>query len=103
MKMVKEDYYIVWICPYCDREYDEECDARYCANNCADIESPEEKEVGKFTCEYCNEIYEEYDDAFACEEAHIKNEDIHHINFEAARSFDKLKEAAEHPFQTRII
>ena len=85
----------IWKCPYCEKDYDNENDAYECARECADIDSPEEDEKSIYGCEYCGKKFNDEDDAESHEKLHKENKDDAYTKV-------KLKEAGEHPNQSKI-
>ena len=73
--MVRIETKTIWICPYCESEYDTEDRAFDCAQSCVDIDRPEEKTTEIYFCEMCDKQYEEENDAEECEENHVETND----------------------------
>ena len=102
-KMVNVMNKQIWKCPYCEETYEIYDDAKTCANNCAEVDEPEEDYDEIFECEMCSKVFEDYDDTEACEMKHIDNKDKHWERFEEIQSKKRLMEAASHSEQTKII
>ena len=89
-------------CPYCHNRYVNYELARECAEDCVDIEEPEEVEVESHQCEYCLEFFKKECEAVSCEERHIEMQDKCVRAFEERVSRERLRKAAENPYQSRL-
>jgi hypothetical protein len=92
----------VWMCPYCDKEYNNEADAEECATECCDIDSPIEDTRTTFKCEMCKKIFNENDDAEECEEEHTEDKDRFYKNYEKNIDLARLEQIANHPNQSKL-
>lgn len=85
----------IFRCPYCSREYKTLDESQTCAEECANIDSPEEDTKTIYICEYCKKEFEEEYKAESCEKLHRENRDELYSKVE-------LKKASEHPNQLKL-
>jgi hypothetical protein len=98
--MVEEIETVVWACPFCDKEYDEEDDAQECLIKCS--EPPTSIDAKRFSCDICKSIYVIKQDAQDCEKDHKEKEDSYYVDYLVAKDKRKLQDAADHRSQTRL-
>lgn len=93
-----------YICPYCLDEYPTYGEADQCSQECAvqERDMPEEED-DEFICEYCNESYFKKHTAEECELQHIRNKDKYYYAQHKKINVLKLKKAANHKHQTKLI
>jgi hypothetical protein len=91
-----------WACPYCRRLFDDRDDATECANDCADIESPTEKNVTLYVCLVCRQEYDRKFEAQRCEDAHETKNDKSWQGWLEEQQRTKLLQAAALPGQKTI-
>jgi len=92
-----------WMCPYCSKRYAERSDAQECAENCVtrDIDRP--IKVVSHSCEICTKSFgNKKHQAEQCEATHKERGDNAYLNFQDAKSREKLQKAAESPFQQQL-
>ena len=89
-----------WKCPYCNHLYDKEYEARDCANDCVEVDSP--IEVSLIYCSMCNEKYCCIQEAEDCELKHMQHEDKAFKDYQIKKNFEALAKAASHPGQLKL-
>ena len=85
--MVKELKKEIYVCPYCDEKYDDECEAQECRDECCMKDDVETSSKIVYICEECEEEFDSEEKAIE----HEKN----HCN-------DGINKAREHKNQTRL-
>lgn len=103
--MVEEKNGTVYVCSYCDREYDSYDDAEECSRDCVSEmrnEPIRKHKESTFNCEYCEEEYPTYSDAADCEQRHEKRKDKYYDTVMHERSIAELRVASQHPSQYKI-
>lgn len=95
----------VFICPYCEKEYETYDQAEDCALDCADIEYPDMdgKDVWEYKCSLCGKVYDDEFDAEECEREDMEDNPELAEKMESIRSRERLKLAAEHPGQRHLF
>jgi hypothetical protein len=89
-----------WKCPYCRKVYKKEYEAKDCAQECVDIESPICCNI--VSCEVCECISNNDKDAENCELKHKEANDLKYQAYVVKKNFDMLKKAGEHRSQKKI-
>ena len=100
--MVLEKNLELWACPYCGEKYDDEDDAKDCAKECVDVDSPNEIDETQYFCEMCDKEHNSFMDAEACENRHITKADKHFEEYQRREEMKKLAKAAAHPNQMKL-
>ena len=89
-------------CPYCGHFYRHFNDAMSCAEECADVESPEDETLEMFQCEMCGKESEREDEMNECEAEHKERNDVHYMEYIYKKEMEKLIEASKHPSQKKL-
>jgi hypothetical protein len=92
-----------WRCPYCNREYNTEDRAQECANDCVDIDSPEEVIEEVYCCDYCGAKSEHENEIKNCEIEHEKKCDKHWQKVQENFKWELLSKAGRHPSQKKLF
>jgi len=97
--MVKKEYDEKYECPICGVLHGNNFDALHCCENDVKVVYKNER----FYCEYCGKRYLEHIHAENCEERHETNQDKYYETIREHLSRQRLKVAASHPTQTKIV
>jgi hypothetical protein len=89
-------------CPYCNKFFEDYNLALSCAEDCADIEVPEDDIIEKYRCEMCFETFDVENEAELCESLHKVNKDNSYIQYLERKEREKLLEAGNHPNQKKL-
>ena len=100
---MKEETETIWLCPYCDKEYESYDLALDCAKDCVDIEEPEEKDVTTYICELCNSKSLDEEEIEQCEKRHKDRNDVIYQKHLEKQQDDYLLKIGNHPSQTKLI
>jgi len=104
--VIKNNNNIKYRCPYCNRDYCSYEEADECAKDCVFLEYEKPYEVtakASYICKYCNKQHKTMYDAEYCENKHIEYDDFFYEEFVRNEKMQRLKNAANHPDQVKLI
>lgn len=105
--VIRHEHPDKWECPYCGDKYDTKEEAYTCAEEChlEDLDEPISVDGRRteFECEYCKKMHHGFSTAEECEEVHIENKDKYYDEYERQKAIERLKEAASHPDQIKLM